>query len=111
MHGARRTAQIVSQCIGQLTMDGTLVVTVVALVLLAFYVGWKSQRDKMETFVSEKAKEIYSKSKAAFDSGKKTFGEFKKAAGEDTDAVMYRNLYAAHRGGSLTPTLVQSNLL
>lgn len=92
-------------------MDIAVTVAITVLLLLAFYVGWRGQRDKMETFVSEKAKEIYAKSKSAFDSGKNTFAEFKKAAGSDTDAVMYRNLYAAHRGGSLTPSLVQQNLI
>lgn len=93
-------------------LDLEVLAALVVAVGLAFYVGWRVQRDRMaaDRFASPRAHEICQKSRQLF--GREPalgFTQFKRDVPE-ADAVMHRDVRDAFLAQKLTPERVQSHL-
>jgi hypothetical protein len=84
------------------------VIVIIAIVVIYYLSQWLSHRPR-DTFVSQKAQEVYRGSRELFDrtGGNATYSEYKTTAAPGTDAVAYSDIRSLWKQGTLTPEAVQ----
>jgi hypothetical protein len=87
------------------------IVVIIAIILIYYLSRWLS-RGSRDTFVSQRAQEVYQGSRELFDrtGGNATFSEYKTTAAPGSDAVAYSDIRALWKQGALTPEAVQGAL-
>ena len=86
------------------------VVVLIVVVIIYYFTGWLGHTAR-ETFVSQKAREVFSRSRDLFERtrGAATFSEYKASVPEG-DAVVYTDIRDLWKHGKLSPESTQSVL-